>query len=100
MRQGLGLGLIPTYLSLRQGNSDPFSAFAVPVDSKTNALMKYTQEFYPPTLVRDATNPNPIIRPEVWTECVDLLKDACTAYAHLARVTAFMSQPCHWGKYN
>jgi hypothetical protein len=87
------LGLIPPYFSLRQGNSDPFNAFAVPINSRTNALMTYTREFYLPTREGDATNPEAAIRPEDWKECVGLLSDTGTAYAHLARVAAFMAQP-------
>lgn len=92
--------LIPPYLSLRQGNSDPFSAFAIPINSRINALMMYTREYYLPAISTDATNPESVIRPEDWQECVSLLGDACTAYAHLARVAAFMSQPGHGNKSN
>ena len=55
--------------------------------------MSYTRIYYLPAISTDATNPASLIRPDDWTECVSLLSDACTAYAHLARVAAFMSQP-------
>lgn len=46
-----------------------------------------------PALLTDATNNESVIRPDDWKECVNLLSDAATAYAHLARVAAFMSEP-------
>ena len=92
--------MLSTYLSLRQGNSDPFGAFAIPINSRINELMSYTREFYLPALLTDATNPGSVIRPDDWKECVNLLNDACTAYAHLARVAAFMSEPSRPDKRN
>jgi hypothetical protein len=55
--------------------------------------MLYTREFYLPALLTDASNPDSVIRPEDWKECVELLNDECTAFGHLARVAAFMSEP-------
>jgi hypothetical protein len=84
---------LSTYLTPRQGNSDPFGAFAIPINSRINELMSYTRHYYLPAMSTDATNPGSVISPDDWKECVSLLSDACTAYAHLARVAAFMSQP-------
>ena len=91
-RNASALGLIPSCLSLRQGNSDPFSAYAVRVDAKVNALMTYTREIYLPAMARDATNTGSVIETQDWKQCVRLLSDACTAHAHLARVAAFLSE--------
>jgi hypothetical protein len=74
--------MLSTYLSLRQGNSDPFGAFAIPINST------------------DATNPGSVIRPDDWKECVNLLNDACLACGHFARVAAFMSEPSRPDKGN
>lgn len=51
-----------------QGNSDPFNTFAIPINASTNALMRYTREFYLPTRERDATNPTSKFRPEDWSK--------------------------------
>jgi hypothetical protein len=92
--------MLSTYLSLRQGNSDPFGAFAIPINSRINELMAYTREFYLPALLTDATNPGSVIRPDDWKECVNLLNDACLACGHFARVAAFMSEPSRPDKGN
>lgn len=74
-------GIIPSYLSLGQGNSDPFSAFAIPINARVNDLMAFVRESY---------CPESITKSKDWERCVSLLQDESTAYAHLARVAAAM----------
>jgi hypothetical protein len=85
---------VSTFLALCQGSSDPFSAFAIPITSKVNALITYTLEFYLPAVRRDAPNPRSLLASTDWKDCVSLFSSNLTAYAHLARVAAAMSADC------
>jgi hypothetical protein len=76
---------------LREGNSDPFSAFAVPVTPMINLLMSYARDYYLPALNREFANPGVTLvtnRTLQWENCVRFLHDKCTAYAYLAQVSA------------
>lgn len=74
-----------------KGNSDPFGVFAIPIDSKVNALMKYTRDVYLPGIQGDLNNPgSPAVQRE-WAECVTFLQDECLAFAHLARIASIVA---------
>jgi hypothetical protein len=76
---------------LREGNSDPFSAFAIPVTPMINLLMSYARDYHLPALNRDFANPGVALvenRTLQWENCVRFLHDKCTAYAYLAQVSA------------
>lgn len=81
---------------LRDGNSDPFGALAVPVGPKINALMEYTRDFYLPGIQRDVNDPgSKVVGPE-WATCVCFLQDKGLAYSHFARIAAIVaSDPKH-----
>lgn len=76
---------------VREGNSDPFGVFEVPIDPIVNALMKYTRDIYLPGIQGDLNNPgSPAVQRE-WTECVTFLQDECLAYAHLTRIASIVA---------
>jgi hypothetical protein len=85
----LAPGLVLSFLSLRQGNSDPFDTSPVSISSKINSFMTYTRELYLPALSQDALNLKAVVRSWDWTESVSFLEDEVTAYAHLAKVGPF-----------
>ena len=71
---------------LKEGNSDPFSAFAIPVDAKVNYLMKFCRDVFLPDISRDINNTQGKGSQRDWSECILYLQDECCAYAHLTRV--------------
>lgn len=76
---------------LRRGNSDPFQAFAIPIDALVTHAMSYTKDLYFPGVFKDANNPQ--VRNATdrdYAEVVSFLHDESTAYAHLARIAAAM----------
>jgi hypothetical protein len=85
----LAPGLVSSFSSLRQGNSDPFDTSPVSISAKINSFMTYTRELYLPALSQDALNLKAVIRSWDWTESVSFLEDEVTAYAHLAKVGLF-----------
>ena len=76
---------------LREGQSDPFHAFAIPIDCKVNLLMTYCREFELPSITGGANNMTRRVNPEDWSQCVAQLTDSCSAYAHLTRAASAMS---------
>lgn len=76
---------------VQEGNSDPFSVFAIPIDRHVNELMKYTRDVYLPGIQGDLNNPgSPAVQRE-WTECVTFLQDECLASAHFTRIASIVA---------
>jgi hypothetical protein len=75
---------------LKEGQSDPFSAFAIPIDSKVNLLMTYCREVELPSVHRDGTNPKGLYTPDEWATIISLFEEPYSAYAHLTRVASAM----------
>lgn len=84
-------GQIHPLTILRKGNSDPFQAFAIPIDARVAYMMTYTKDLYLPGVYRDGNSPE--IRAagaQEMAEMVSFLHDETTAYCHLARIVAAM----------
>ena len=84
--------LIPSYLSLLRGNSDPFGASAIPITPRVNALMTHNRETYLVAFRRDMRAED---QSTEWRQIVGLLNDECTAYALLACTAAAMAPIGH-----
>lgn len=76
---------------IREGNSDPFNVFAIPIGPRVNALMKYTRDVYLPGIQGDLNNPGSPAVVREWAECVTFLQDECLASAHLARIASIVA---------
>lgn len=69
---------------LKEGNSDPFFAFAIPINANANYLMHFCRDTFLPDINRDITNPQGKGTLQAWSECILYLQDECCAYAQLA----------------
>ena len=76
---------------VREGNSDPFNVFAIPIDPQVNAMMKYTRDVYLPGIQGDLNSPGSLAVRREWAECVTFLQDECLALAHLARIASIVA---------
>jgi hypothetical protein len=76
---------------LTMGNSDPFHAFAIPVDAGVAHVMTYTSDVYLPGIYRHHNlSDQRAANSQAFDEITAFLHDECTAYAHLARIVAVM----------
>ena len=76
---------------LRKGNSDPFQAFAIPIDARLADLLAYTRDKYLPEIFTHVNAPD--VQAAVvgaFAETITFLHDECTAYGHIAKVAAVM----------
>lgn len=73
------------------GNSDPFHAFAIPIDARVAHVMTYTSDLYLPGIYRHhKLSDRKAASVQAFDEIVAFLHDECTAYPHLARIAAVM----------
>lgn len=78
---------------LTMGNSDPFHAFAIPIDAGVAHVMTYTSDVYLPGIYRHhKLSDQRAATSQAFDEITAFLHDECTAYAHLARIVAVMPQ--------
>lgn len=76
---------------LGKGNSDPFHAFAVPIDARVAHVMAYTSDLYLPGIYRHHNLADrKAASTQAFNEIIAFLHDECTAYPHLARIVAVM----------
>ena len=76
---------------LRKGNSDPFQAFAIPIDARLADLLAYTRDKYLPEIFTHVNAPD--VQAAVvgaFAETITFLHDECTAYGHVVKVAAVM----------
>ena len=71
-----------------RGQSDPFNAFPIPIDTTVNMLMTYCRDIELPSIRGGAHNPTRRVHSQDWSHCVNQLTSTCSAYAQLTRIVA------------